>query len=40
MAALVQEGVAVDYAATVQHNDQLPDDKAALKEVLRRHVVQ
>ncbi len=30
MAFLVQEGVEVDYIATVQHNDQIPDQELAL----------
>ncbi len=34
VAALVQEGIAAEFCATLQHNDQLEDQDAATDEVM------
>jgi hypothetical protein len=33
VAALVQQGLNIDYCATIQHNDRVPDQDAATNEV-------
>jgi hypothetical protein len=33
VAALVQKGLDIDYSATIQHNDKLSDQDAAIQEV-------
>ncbi len=33
VAALVQEGINVEFSATIQHNDQIDDQDAATNEV-------
>lgn len=34
VASLIQEGVSAEYCATIQHDDQVPDQNQAINEVL------